>query len=67
MEGTKSQTVSTRTAAQLLGIRLDAVYGLIWAARLSAEKRDGRWLVDKAAVNERVKARSNRQRVTRES
>lgn len=59
MQVTNTQTtVSAREAAQLLGIRLDAVYGLIWAARLTALKRDGRWLVDRAAVDERVKARA---------
>jgi len=50
-------TASPREVAQLLGIRLDAVYSLIWAARLTAVKCDGRWLVDRAAVDERVKVK----------
>jgi excisionase family DNA binding protein len=47
-------SVSPREAAQMLGIRLDAVYGLIWAGRLQAEKQDGRWLVSQSAVEARV-------------
>lgn len=47
-------TVTPRESAAILGIRLDSVYSLIWAGRLAAEKRDGRWLVDKAALDARV-------------
>jgi len=48
-------SVSPREAAQMLGTRLDEVYSLIWAGKLPAEKRDGRWLVSRAAVDARVR------------
>lgn len=65
MQRTKhTATVSAREAAQLLGIRLDAVYGLIWATRLAAVKRDGRWFVDRAAVDTRAKGRAARDATT---
>lgn len=51
---------SPRKAAQTLGIRLDAVYGLIWAGRLQAEKRDGRWLVSQSAVEARVVGKAHK-------
>jgi excisionase family DNA binding protein len=47
--------MSPREAAQMLGTRLDAVYSLIWAGRLQAEKRDGRWLVSQTAVEGRAR------------
>ena len=54
-------TVNPREVAQMLGIRLDAVYSLIWAGRLPAEKGDGRWLVSLAAVDARVKSKREQQ------
>ena len=50
-------TVNPREVAQMLGIRLDAVYSLIWAGRLPAEKGDGRWLVSLAAVDAMLKSK----------
>lgn len=50
--------VSPREAAWILGIRLDSVYSLIWAGRLQAEKKDGRWLVDREAVDAKVRKRT---------
>ena len=50
-------SVSPSEAAQTLGIRLDAVYGLIWVGRLQAEKRDGRWLVSQSAVEARLSSK----------
>ena len=61
LKGMDVQTsVSPREAARLLGIRLDAVYGLIWSGKLKAEKRDGRWLVGRAAVDTRIRDRTTR-------
>src|ERR1035438_8133417 len=60
----KASTVTPRQAALILGIRLDSVYGLIWAGRLAAEKCDGRWLVDRAAVDARVRDRAMRRSLT---
>lgn len=42
--------VTPREAAQILGMRLDSVYPLIWAGRLDARKVDGRWLISSMAV-----------------
>jgi hypothetical protein len=52
--------VSPREAARRLGIRLDAVYALLWAGRLPAQKKDGRWWVDAAAIERRLKAQTER-------
>jgi excisionase family DNA binding protein len=57
---TMETTVNPREVAQLLGIRLDTVYSLIWSGRLRAEKRDGRWLISRAAVDQRLQAREER-------
>lgn len=50
--------MKVREAAQALGVRLDALYQLIWAGRLPAIKRDGVWLVDAGAVNGRLRRRT---------
>jgi excisionase family DNA binding protein len=57
-------TMSPREVAQTLGIRLDAVYSLIWAGRLRAEKQDGRWLVSRGAVDARVQDRGGQKKRT---
>jgi excisionase family DNA binding protein len=57
-------TMSPREAAQTLGIRLDAVYSLIWAGRLRAEKQNGRWLVSGGAVDARVQDREGQRKRT---
>lgn len=46
-----------REAARELGIRLDAVYSLIWAGKLKAKKVDGKWWIDASSVAERLKRR----------
>jgi excisionase family DNA binding protein len=51
---------SVREAAQILGVRLDTLYGLIWAGKLPAEKEDGRWLIDGAAIEKRRKKQGSR-------
>jgi excisionase family DNA binding protein len=57
--------LTPRAAAQRLGIRLDAVYSLIWAGRLSAHKKDGRWYVPNSAIEKRLKAQASRKNATR--
>ena len=52
-----SRGIPPRGVAQNLGIRLDAVYNLIWSGKLQATKQDGRWLVSTRSVNERLRAR----------
>ncbi|MHB8501415.1 MAG: helix-turn-helix domain-containing protein [Candidatus Acidiferrales bacterium] len=53
----RTQEVTPREMAQRLGIRLDTAYGLIWAGRIAANKRDGRWLISSEAVEARAKQR----------
>jgi len=50
----KKKTMSPRAAANRLKRRLDSVYSDIWSGRLKARKADGRWLVDCAAVEDRL-------------
>ena len=56
----KQAVVSPREAARMLGTRLDSVYGLIWAGRLQAEKRDGRWLISQSQVVTRARKNAER-------
>jgi hypothetical protein len=49
--------VSPREAAQMMDIRLDALYCLLWANRLPAQKRDGRWHILRSAVEARMEIR----------
>ncbi len=53
----ESGTLTPRAAALLLGVRLDSIYALIWAGKLEAAKRDGRWEISRAAVDMRASSR----------
>jgi len=53
-----SRELSTRQAAHLLQVRLDEVYGLLWAGKLRARKVDGRWLILEADIVRQVRRRS---------
>lgn len=57
-----SNDLTPRATAQKLGIRLDAVYAAIWAGRLAAHKKDGRWYVSSSAIEKRLSARGSRPR-----
>lgn len=52
-----SEFISPREAAQMLGVRLETVYGLVWVGRLEAKKREGRWLISRPAVEARRTSR----------
>lgn len=52
-----SDNLSPREAAHTLGIRLDSLYSLLWAKKLSAEKHNGRWLVSSDDVERRLAKR----------
>jgi excisionase family DNA binding protein len=56
--------MTPRKAAQTLGIRLDAVYALIWAGKLPGHKADGRWQIPAKAVTERLRAQVERRQQT---
>ena len=53
--------INASDACRTLGITLDALYRLLYAAKLSARKVDGRWLIPAEAVEARLKAREARQ------
>jgi hypothetical protein len=55
-----TKEITPREAALKLGIRLDALYPLLWAGQIAARKLDGRWCVSAAAVARRL--RSTRRR-----
>jgi hypothetical protein len=57
---TRTIEMTPRQAAQKLGMRLDSIYSLIWAGRLIAFKRDGRWWVAASSVDARLKQREAR-------
>jgi excisionase family DNA binding protein len=50
--------LSPREAAQRLGISLNAVYALIWAGKMPAERHANRWLLSVAAIEARLTRRS---------
>lgn len=56
----KPKGLSTREAAQRLGIGLHRVYELLWAGQLEAERADGKWLIDPNGVERRLKERKRR-------
>lgn len=41
----KTTQLTPRQAAKRLGVGLDYIYSLIWAGKLKARKRDGRWVI----------------------
>jgi len=52
--------ISPREAAKQLHISLNATYAAVWAGRLRAEKRDGKWLISVEAVEEHLQRRRSR-------
>ena len=55
MQGVKLSVIE---AARLLSYDPGYTYKLVAAGRIAAEKRDGRWLVDRASVEERIARRT---------
>jgi excisionase family DNA binding protein len=53
----KVKDLSPREAAQLLRIRLDSVYALIWAGKVKAHKLDGRWRIPAESIKHRLDRR----------
>jgi predicted site-specific integrase-resolvase len=58
----KERDLSPAETARKLGISLEYAYRQIWAGRLPANKREGRWYVPSSEVERRVKERLTRQR-----
>jgi excisionase family DNA binding protein len=49
--------LSTAEAARALGVSVDAVYKLIYAAKLAARKVNGVWVISATAVEARAERR----------
>lgn len=61
MQG-KTKRLDAATAARQRGCRLDTLYQLLRAGRIpGAEKRDGRWLIPKSAIEARLRQRELRE------
>jgi excisionase family DNA binding protein len=56
----REKEIGPREAAQRLGIRLDALYQLLWAGKIGARKEQGRWRVPVAAIEERAQRNAQR-------
>ena len=56
----KKKHLMPREAAQILGIRLDSLYSLIWAGKIVAKKTEGRWLIPSGEVEARKEAQTSR-------
>jgi hypothetical protein len=55
-----TREITPRATASRLGVRLDGVYGLLWAGKLRGRKVDGRWLILEADVQKRAQLRPRR-------
>jgi excisionase family DNA binding protein len=62
----KKGQITPREAANSLGVRLDYIYSLIWAGKLQATRKDGRWLVSANSVRNRVQERTKRHEESRD-
>jgi excisionase family DNA binding protein len=52
------EEVGVAEASRRLGVNLDYLYALIWAAKLKARKIDGKWRIPVAAIEERIARRT---------
>jgi excisionase family DNA binding protein len=50
----QSAGISPSEAARKLGISLDAVYKLIYAGKLQAQKTHGLWIIARNSVSQRL-------------
>jgi excisionase family DNA binding protein len=56
----KERNLSPAETARKLGISLEYAYRQIWAGRLPAYKREGKWYVPASEVERRLKERQKR-------
>ena len=54
----QKDTISPAQFARATGQSLHRVYALLWEGRLSAEKVDGVWQIDKSELEKRQKVES---------
>lgn len=52
------EEIGVAEASRRLGITMDHLYSLLWAAKLKARKVDGKWRISVAAIEERRARRS---------
>ncbi len=52
------QELSAAEATRKLGITMDALYRLIYAAKLPAKKEGGKWRIPAKAVEDRIRAKA---------
>ena len=53
-----TEEIGVAEASRRLGITMDHLYSLLWAAKLKAHKVDGKWRISVAAIEERLVRRS---------
>jgi excisionase family DNA binding protein len=53
--------LSPNAAARRLGVTVDYFYKLLWSGKVEAQKVNQRWRVPKVAVEQRLKAREERE------
>jgi excisionase family DNA binding protein len=51
----KAEYLTPREAAVKLGISLNAVYALLWAGKLHANRAENRWQIPSSEVEERLR------------
>lgn len=58
MKTVNTEEIGVAEASRRLGITMDHLYSLLWAAKIQARKVDGKWRISVAAVEERLVRRS---------
>ncbi len=53
MRTNEIEEVGVAEASRRLGITIDHLYSLLWAAKLKARKVDGKWRIPVEAIEER--------------
>ncbi len=52
--GNISNEITPREAAVKLGIRVDALYRLLWSGKINGRKVDGQWRISAADIDKRL-------------
>jgi excisionase family DNA binding protein len=60
MEVRPLRDLKVSEAARQLTISLDAVYRLLYAGKLEARKKNGRWVIEQSAVEKRLKEKKEK-------
>lgn len=57
--------LSAIQAARVAGIRLDALYSLLWVGKIPAQRVDGRWRIAESDLRAYIEKRDVRKRAVR--